>query len=115
MQNAIDFSKVKRIEPRSDSWDKVCERLDSMQAPLARKTKFFPLYAALPLAASFLLVGLSVFLTALHHTDAQYIPLQNSTSSELSAWYSSLGTEVSDDLETLDESETISYLLKETK
>ncbi|MCQ2061934.1 MAG: hypothetical protein MJY99_01175 [Fibrobacter sp.] len=115
MQNAIDFSKVKRIEPRSDSWDKVCARLDSMQAPVARKTKFFPLYAALPLAASFLLVGFSLFLMTLKHTDALYMPLENSTTSEISTWYNSLGTEVSDDLETLDESETISYLFKETK
>lgn len=114
MHNAIDFSKLERITPRTDSWDKVCARLDQQNGLFNRFLRF-PIYSAIPLAASFLLVGLSVFMTAFNHTDSSIVPMQSTTSSEISAWYGSLGSETSDDLETLDESETISYLLKETK
>ncbi len=114
MHNAIDFSKLERISPRKDSWDKVCARLDRQDGLFNRFLRF-PIYSAIPLAASFLLVGFSVFMTAINHADSSIVSMQATASSEISAWYESLGTESSDDLEILDESETISYLFKETK
>lgn len=112
MQDAIDFSRLERIKPREDSWNKICSRLNSIQGD-ANKTNAFPFYTLIPLAASFVLVGLSILVTALHNLDSVPESIDETAYSEISTWYNSLGNETSDDLETLDEAQTISYLLKE--
>lgn len=113
MYNEIDFSKVERLAPRAESWDKVCARLDAMEnsKPAQRTDKLihFPLYAALPIAASFVLIGITVIITALSHTQNatdEYIDIE-----ELATWFEDLGNS-EEDYEELDEYGSISYLIR---
>lgn len=113
MHDEIDFSKVERITPRNDSWEKVCARLDatrhSKQAPKANKLIKLPLYTAIPIAASFVLICITVIITALSHTKdatAEYIDIE-----ELAAWFDDLGNN-NEDYEELDEYGSISYLIQ---
>lgn len=113
MHNEIDFSKVECLAPRADSWDEVCARLDAMehskQAPKANKLIRLPLYTAIPVAASFVLIGITVIVTALSHTKdatAEYIDI-----GELATWFDDLGNN-GDDYEELDEYGSISYLIQ---
>lgn len=124
MRDSIDFSKMERITPREDSWDKVCARLDKAEKERTLKFSFF---SAFPIAASFLLVGFSLFLRSIdtHETvpavknqvaasdmaTADVAASQTDSAVILSNWYSNLGQGVSDQ-ETLDELQFISYLLK---
>ena len=118
MRDSIDFSKVERIAPRADSWDKVCKRLD-----IAEKAKVlrFRIYSAIPLAASFALVALSLLLSSVDSIETtaissqQIASTQQESSTELYSWYGKLGETESDELETLDNSQTLTYLLKEDK
>ena len=124
MRDSIDFSKMERITPREDSWDKVCARLDKAEKERTLKFSFF---STIPIAASFLLVGFSLFLRS---TDAQetapavknQVAASDMASADVAAsqadsavilsnWYSSLGQGVSDQ-DALDELQFISYLLK---
>lgn len=114
MPNTIDFSKMERLTPREDSWSKVLARLDAAERN-QHKTKIFSLYAAIPLAASFLLASAGILFFTISRINASSMPIQEVVSTELASWYESLGNETSDDLETLDETQSISYLLKETK
>ena len=41
MRDSIDFSKMERITPREDSWDKVCARLDKAEKERTLKFSFF--------------------------------------------------------------------------
>lgn len=125
MRDSIDFSKMERITPREDSWDKVCARLDKAEKERTLKFSFF---SAIPIAASFLLVGFSLFLRSMDANEtaptvknqvaaydiasADVAASQADSAVNLSRWYESLG-QGDDDLETLDESMAISYLLKE--
>ena len=115
MRDSIDFSKMERITPREDSWDKVCARLDKAEKERTLKFSFF---SAIPIAASFLLVGFSLFLRSMDANETapavknQVAASQADSAVNLSRWYESLG-QGDDDLETLDESMAISYLLKE--
>lgn len=125
MRDSIDFSKMERITPREDSWDKVCARLDKAEKERTLKFSFF---SAIPIAASFLLVGFSLFLRSMDANEtapavknqlaasdmasADVAASQADSAVNLSCWYESLG-QGDDDLETLDESMAISYLLKE--
>lgn len=125
MRDSIDFSKMERIAPREDSWDKVCARLDKAEKERTLKFSFF---SAIPIAASFLLVGFSLFLRSMDANEtapavknqvaaydiasADVAASQADSAVNLSRWYESLG-QGDDDLETLDESMAISYLLKE--
>lgn len=112
MHDEIDFSKVERITPRSDSWEKVCARLDAMElSKESRKTNKLvriPLYTAIPIAASFVLIGITVIITALSHTQdsAEYVDIE-----ELATWFDDLGNN-NEDYEELDEYGSISYLIK---
>lgn len=113
MHDEIDFSKVERITPRNDSWEKVCARLDatrhSKPASKANKLIRLPLYTTIPIAASFVLIGITVIITALSRTQeatAEYIDI-----GELTAWFDDLGNSI-DDYEELDEYGSISYLIK---
>ena len=124
MRDSIDFSKMERITPREDSWDKVCARLDKAEKERTLKFSFF---SAIPIAASFLLVGFSLFLRSIDAQEtapavknqvaasdmasADVAASQADSAVILSNWYSSLGQGVSDQ-ETLDELQFISYLLK---
>ena len=114
MRDSIDFSKMERITPREDSWDKVCARLDKAEKERTLKFSFF---STIPIAASFLLVGFSLFLRSIDAQETapavknQVAASQADSAVNLSNWYSNLGQGVSDQ-ETLDELQFISYLLK---
>ena len=124
MRDSIDFSKMERITPREDSWDKVCARLDKAEKERTLKFSFF---STIPIAASFLLVGFSLFLRSMDAQEtapavknqvaasdmasADVAASQADSAVILSNWYSNLGQGVSDQ-ETLDELQFISYLLK---
>ena len=58
MSTKIDFSKMERLTPRADSWDKVCARLDAEKAK-GKIVSIKSWYSAIPLAASFVLVSLT--------------------------------------------------------
>lgn len=109
----LDFSGLEELTPRSDSWDKVCARLDAEAASVKKSNiiSFRAIYSAIPLAASFALVGLSVMLSAFHTVDDQTISMDNEVTGEIVSWYDNLGE--ADDYELLDNSTTISYLMKE--
>lgn len=109
----LDFSKLEELTPRADSWDKVCARLDAEAASVKKSNiiSFRAIYSAIPLAASFALVGLSVMLSAFHTVDDQTISMDNEVTGEIVSWYDNLGE--ADDYELLDNSTTISYLMKE--
>lgn len=124
MRDSIDFSKMERITPREDSWDKICARLDKAEKERTLKFSFF---STIPIAASFLLVGFSLFLRSIDAQEtapavknqvaasdmasADVAASQADSAVILSNWYSNLGQGVSDQ-ETLDELQFISYLLK---
>ena len=124
MRDSIDFSKMERITPREDSWDKVCARLDKAEKERTLKFSFF---STIPIAASFLLVGFSLFLRSIDANEtapavknqvaasdvasADVAASQADSAVILSNWYSSLGQGVSDQ-DALDELQFISYLLK---
>ncbi len=124
MRDSIDFSKMERITPREDSWDKVCARLDKAEKERTLKFSFF---SAIPIAASFLLVGFSLFLRSMDANEtapavknqvaasdmasADVAASQADSAVILSNWYSNLGQSDAD-LESLDEFQFISYLLK---
>ncbi len=124
MRDSIDFSKMERITPREDSWDKVCARLDKAEKERTLKFSFF---SAIPIAASFLLVGFSLFLRSMDANEtapavknqvaasdmasADVAASQADSAVNLSNWYSNLGQSDAD-LESLDEFQFISYLLK---
>lgn len=122
MANKIDFSKLERLTPRDDSWAKVCARLDAESASTPAKGKIIDIkswYSAIPIAASLVLVSLTVLLPAI--TDdvegqpitTETISINSSAPDEVSSWYSSLGNSTSDEFETLEETVGFSYLIKE--
>ncbi|MBQ3840980.1 MAG: hypothetical protein II819_13795 [Fibrobacter sp.] len=124
MRDSINFSKMERITPREDSWDKVCARLDKAEKERTLKFSFF---SAIPIAASFLLVGFSLFLRSIDANEtapavknqvaasdmasADVAASQADSAVNLSNWYSNLGQSDAD-LESLEEFQFISYLLK---
>lgn len=108
MSNKLDFSRVERIEPRMDSWDKVCARIDD-----EKKMLRFRILSAIPLAASIAIVALSVFMTSV--TDSvENVSINSVSNSDMVSWYEGLGHN-GDEFDTLDTNPTLSYLLKETK
>jgi|GEM_PF-678337 len=124
MRDSIDFSKMERITPREDSWDKICARLDKAEKERTLKFSFF---SAIPIAASFLLVGFSLFLRSIDAQEtapavknqvaasdmasADVAASQADSAVNLSNWYSNLGQSDAD-LDSLEEFQFISYLLK---
>jgi hypothetical protein len=124
MADFLNLSKMERITPRADSWNKVCARLDKAEKERTLKFSFF---STIPIAASFLLVGFSLFLRSIDAQEtapavknqvaasdmasADVAASQADSAVILSNWYSNLGQGVSDQ-ETLDELQFISYLLK---
>ena len=119
MSNKIDFSKMERLTPRADSWDKVCARLDAENA----KSKIISIkswYSAIPLAASFVLVSLTAILPSFtsdiekeNSVSTEYVSINDSAPSEVLSWYESLGNSASDEFETLEETVGFNYLIKE--
>lgn len=119
MSSKIDFSKMERLTPRADSWDKVCARLDAENA----KSKIISIkswYSAIPLAASFVLVSLTAILPSFtsdieqeNSVSTEYVSISNSAPSEVLSWYKSLGNSASDEFETLEETVGFNYLIKE--
>jgi len=121
MQNKLDFSGLERLTPRADSWEKVCARLDAESrgnvTPKAQRSNTIPfrILSAIPLAASLVLIGLSVLMTAFSNT-SENISINNVTSTEVASWYQNLGSHSqSDGFDTLDETVTLSYFYKESK
>ena len=122
MSSKIDFSKMERLTPRDDSWDKVCARLDAENAESTKK-KMISIkswYSAIPLAASFVLVSLTAILPSFtsniepeNSVSAEYVSINNSAPSEVLSWYESLGNSTDDDFETLEETVGFNYLIKE--
>ncbi|WP_297983263.1 hypothetical protein [uncultured Methanobrevibacter sp.] len=110
MRDFIDFSKMERISPRADSWDRVCARIT-----LAEKAKVIRLrlFSAIPLAASFALVGFSILLSSMDSVETSPLSIRQVAYTDLTSWYGELGEGESDELETLDNSQTLTYLLKE--
>ena len=124
MADFHNLSKMERITPRADSWDKVCARLDRAEK---KRTLRFGFFSALPIAASFLLVGFSLFLRSIDAQEtapavknqvaasdmatADVAASQTDSANNVGHWYSSLGQGVSDQ-DALDELQFISYLLK---
>jgi hypothetical protein len=124
MRDSIDFFKMERITPREDSWDKVCARLDKAEKERTLKFSFF---STIPIAASFLLMGFSLFLRSIDANEtapavknqvaasdmasADVAASQADSAVNLSNWYSNLGQSDAD-LESLEEFQFISYLLK---
>jgi hypothetical protein len=127
MSTKIDFSKMERLTPRADSWDKVCARLDAEAASVAQdapaKGKILAIkswYSAIPLAASFVLVSLTAILPSFtsdieqeNSASTEYVSINDSAPSEVLSWYSSLGNSTSDEFETLEETVGFNYLTKE--
>ena len=109
----LDFSGLNTLTPREDSWSKICERLDNQTADKGKNVIPFRMLSAIPLAASLVLVGISVMLTAIGKDEIRCVSMNAVTSAELSEWYGNLGQNTSDEFETLDKSITISYLMKE--
>lgn len=115
MSSKIDFSKIERLTPRADSWNKVCERLDAKANVTARKGNILSirtLYSAIPLAASIVLVALTAILPAIENF-TENVSIENVASEDITSWYNSLGNSTSDDFETLEETVGFSYLTKE--
>ena len=122
MSTKIDFSKMERLTPRADSWNKVCARLDAENAE-SSKNKIVSIkswYSAIPLAASFVLVSLTALLPSFtsdieqeNSVLTEYVSINSSAPSEVLSWYSSLGNSTSDEFETLEETVGFNYLIKE--
>lgn len=127
MQDKLDFSGLERLSPRADSWDKVCTRLDASNAngamaepagstPTEHAANLIPfrILSAIPLAASLVLIGISVLMTAFSNSSSE-VSINSISSSEVASWYSSLGNDNGDDFDTLDENVTLSYFYKEAR
>ncbi len=112
----LDFSGLETLTPRADSWDKICARLDAeatVQSKPSNIISFRAIYSAIPLAASFALVGISAMLAAIHTIDDQTISMSEDVSSEMVSWYNGLGEMDNEDSEFFEDSEVFNYLMKE--
>ena len=113
MRDHIDFSKLERIQPRENSWETVCARLDS-----SKKNKFInfiQMRTKYALAASFIAIAFITAFTVINRMDEDTLLVQSVASDELVSWYNDLGETSDDELENLDTYSSISYLLQETK
>ena len=113
MRNQIDFSKLERIQPKENSWDMVCARLDS-----SKKNKvisFFQMRSIFAIAASFIAVAFIAAFTVFQKMDSEQLLIKSVASDELVSWYNDLGETSDDELETFDNYTSISYLMKESK
>ena len=113
MRNQIDFSRIERITPREDSWDMVCARLDSSKK--RKVLDFFQMRSMFAIAASFIAVAFIAAFTTFHKMDSETLLIKSVASDELVSWYNDLGESSDDELETLDNYTSISYLMKESK
>ena len=113
MHDKIDFSRLERIEPRKDSWETVCARLDSSNQK--KFIKFIQARSLYALAASLIVVSFLTVFTVYNYLDSEDILMTNVASDELVSWYGNLGETSDDELENLDTYKSISYLLQETK
>lgn len=126
-EDRLDFSGLKTLTPREDSWSKICARLDAqtmagpagVSIPAEKRGNIIPfrILSAIPLAASVALVALSILMTAFSQS-SETISISTMTSTEVASWYDGLGNannESDDDFETLDNYATLSYLLQEDR
>ena len=115
MHDKIDFSRLERIEPRKGSWETVCARLDSSEK--RKYLNFIQTRTKYVLAASFIVAAFfTTFMTITSNmVDSEDILMTNVASDELVSWYGNLGEKSDDELENLDNNNSISFLLQETK
>ena len=119
LNEKIDFSRLERITPRADSWEKVCARIDAKSKPARNNIIPFRILSAIPLAASIALVSVSVLMTAFSAT-SESVSINSIAPAEVSSWYSNLGgnhslNSTDEDFATLDETVSLSYFYKEAK
>lgn len=118
MADKIDFSKLESLSPRSDSWAKVCSRLDANDSTTRgikgpRNIIYIKnLLGALPLAASLVLVSLTALLPSFTNSTEE-VSIQSLAPQEISNWYSNLGQDENDDFDTFEEAVSFSFLTKE--
>ena len=89
MPESFDFSKMAKIAPRADSWDKVVARI---QAKKARKILPFRLFSSLSVAASLFLIAGALFLGLQANANLITPSTSATDSTENLSWYSELGS-----------------------
>ncbi len=90
MREDIDFSKSIRLEPRSDSWEKVVARIEAKKEE--KRFILFRRLSSFAVAASVLLVAGALMLGLQSTNIAEDILEDNTYSEESIFWYSSLGS-----------------------
>ncbi|MEE3339995.1 MAG: hypothetical protein VZR14_04635 [Hallerella sp.] len=90
MREDIDFSTAERLEPRSDSWEKVVARIEAKKEE--KRFILFRKLSSVAVAASVLLVA-GAFSIGMNSTEISTKVLNETSYSEESiSWYSSLGS-----------------------
>ena len=90
MREDFDFSTSIRLEPRSDSWEKVVARIKAKKEE--KRFILFRKLSSVAVAASVLLVA-GAFSISMNSTDINTQVLEENTFSDESiAWYSALGS-----------------------
>lgn len=115
MYDQLDFSKIERIVPKNDSWEKVCARLDKEgDKNYSVKGKLIPFRITVffPFAAAFVIAGIAVILSVFSKSNEVFIPMEHLSPNELVSWYENLGETDIQEFETLDEHTSISYYIK---
>ncbi len=90
MLDEIDFSKSVKLEPRSDSWDKVVARIAKRQEE-RENDRFFG-FSAISIAASLLLVVGAIAISFTSRTTAVSGNSDSEYAIETLDWYHSLGS-----------------------
>ncbi len=90
MLDEIDFSKSVKLEPRSDSWDKVVARISQRQEERECGRLFG--FSAISIAASLLLVAGAIAISLTSRTTAVSDSSESEYALETLDWYHSLGS-----------------------
>ncbi len=90
MPETFDFSKLPRITPRSDSWEKVKTRIAKQNQ---RKILPFPKFSAFTAVAASLFLMSGAFLLELHGSGQIKPVTEMIFDDEVFSWYSELGSE----------------------
>lgn len=86
MQEEIDFSKLTRLTPRKDSWDKVLARIQEKQE--SKRCLLFRKLSSAAIAASILLVAGACFI-GMGSSNSSF---ESEFQTESYSWFSSLGS-----------------------
>ncbi len=90
MLDEIDFSKSAKLEPRSDSWDKVVARIEKSRKE-KESDRFFG-FSAVSIAASLLLVAGAIAISLTSRTATVSESSDREYALETLDWYHSLGS-----------------------